>query len=88
MAMSRGKKLLLGGGKKRKSWRNSAKSDIVPSVAASLKSSAVRGERVRWQDITLAERGIIDRVLAQRGWNEALIVEFWKDVAKEMGKLA
>lgn len=50
-------------------------------------SSAVRGERVRWQDITLAERSVVEAVLRLRGWNEALIVEFWKDVAKEMGKL-
>lgn len=49
-------------------------------------SSAVRGERVRWQDITLAERSTIDAVLTLRGWNEALIVEFWKDVAREMAK--
>ena len=56
-------------------------------TANASRSSAIRAPRVRWQDVTLAERGVIDRVLAQRGWNEALIVEFWKDVAKEMGKL-
>lgn len=46
----------------------------------------MRAPSVRWQDVTLAERAVIERVLAQRGWNDALIVSFWKDVAKEMTK--
>lgn len=50
--------------------------------------TAVRAQKVRWQDLTLVERSVIEAALRLRGWNDALIVEFWKDVAREMSKVA
>ena len=82
--MSHGRKRPFDGGSKQKREHNAS---VVPNVDARfIKSSAVRAlaQRVRWQDIALVERKVVDRVLKQRGWNEALIVSFWKDVAKEM----